>query len=67
MTIEQLGLSIQQLGRKAFPSFIRKDLDCLFKGLFYQALLVKWQRKLVTPKPTESFHDFFAHARMLAE
>ena len=48
-TIEQLGISIQQLGRKAFPTIVGKDFDRLLKGHFYQALLVKWQRKLGFP------------------
>ena len=53
-TIEQLGLGIQQLGRKAFPSITGKEFDRLLKGRFYQALLVKWQRKLGPPKADES-------------
>ena len=66
-TIEQLGLSIQQLGRKAFPSITGKDFDRLLKGRFYQALLVKWQRKLGPPKAEESFHDLYTRARLLEE
>ena len=66
-TIEQLGLSIQQLGRKAFPSITGKDFDRLLKGRFYQALLVKWQRKLGPPKPDESFHDLYTRARLVEE
>ena len=66
-TIEKLGLSIQQLGRKAFPSITGKEFDRLLKGRFYQALQVRWQRKLVCPKPDEGFHDLFARARMLEE
>ncbi len=66
-SIEQLGISIQQLGRKAFPAIIGRYIDHLLKGRFYQALLVKWQRKLGPPKPEESFHDLFARARMLEE
>ncbi len=65
--IEQLGISIQQLGRKAFPSITGKDFDRLLKGRFYQALLVKWQRKLSCPKPDEGFHELLARARMLEE
>ncbi len=65
--IEQLGISIQQLGRKAFPSITGKDFDRLLKGRFYQALLVKWQRKLSYPKPDEGFHELLARARMLEE
>ena len=66
-TVEQLGLSIQRLGRKAFPSMTGKEFDRLLKGRFYQALLVKWQRKLGCPKPDEGFHDLLARARMMEE
>jgi hypothetical protein len=58
---------MQQLGRKAFPSIVGKDFDRLLKGQFYQALQVRWQRKLGAPKPDESFHDLLAQARMLEE
>ena len=61
-TIEQLGLSIQQLGRKAFPSITGKDFDRSLKG--YQALLIKWQRKLRPPKVEESFYDLYTCARL---
>ena len=66
-SIDQLGITIQQLGRKAFPTIVGKDFDRLLKGRFYQALLVKWQRKLGAPRPDESFHDLLARARMLEE
>lgn len=66
-TIEKLGISIQQLGHKAFPTITGKEFDRLLKGRFYQALQVKWQRKLGCPKPGEDFHDLFACARMLEE
>ena len=66
-TIEQLGVSIQRLGRKAFPSITGRDFDRLLKGRFYQALMVRWQRKLGCPKPEEGFHDLFTRARMLEE
>ena len=66
-SIDQLGISIQQLGRKAFPSIVGKDFDRLLKGHFYQTLLVKWQWKLGAPKPDESFHDLLLRARMLEE
>jgi len=39
----------------------------LIKGLFYQALLVKWQWKLGCPKPDEGFHDLLARVRMFEE
>ena len=64
-TVKQLGISIQQLGCKAFPAISGKDFDRLPKGQFYQALLVKWQRRLGCPKPEEGFHDLLARARML--
>jgi len=66
-SIEQLGISIQQLGRKAFPCITGKDFDRLLKGRFYQALLVKWQHKLGCPKPDEGFHELLGRARMLEE
>ena len=66
-TVEQLGVSIQRLGRKAFPSITGRDYDGLLKGRFYQALLVRWQRKLGCPKLEEGFHDLFTRARMLEE
>ena len=65
--IDQLGICIQQLGRKAFPSIVGKDFDRLLNGRFYQALQVRWQRKLGAPKPDGSFHDLLAQARMLEE
>lgn len=37
-SIDQLGITIQQLGRKAFPSISGKDFNRLLKGHFYQAL-----------------------------
>ena len=54
-SVEQLELELQRLGRKAFPSTDGKDFDCLLKGRFFQALLTKWQRKLGTPKTSETF------------
>lgn len=55
------------MGRKAFPSITGKDFDRLLKGRFYQALLVKWQRKLGPPKVEESFHDLYTRARLVEE
>ena len=52
-SIEQLGIDIQKLGHKAFPTM---------KG---KALHVKWQRKLEAPRPTESFSELYDHAWML--
>lgn len=39
-----------------------KGIDSLIKGQFFQALLVKWQRKLEAPKPDETFHELYNHA-----
>ena len=64
-SVEQLGIVIQQLGRRAFPLMKGKELDRLLKGRFYQALFVKWQRKLGAPKPEESFYALYDRARML--
>ncbi len=63
-SVEQLGISLQQLGRKAFPSMTGKELDRLLKGRFFQALHVKWQRKLGVPKPDETFYALYDRARM---
>ena len=52
--VEQLGISLQQLGRKAFPSMSGKEFDRLLKERFLQVLGVKWQRKLGAPKPDET-------------
>ena len=65
--VQQLGIEIQRLGRKAFPSMIRKEFDRLLKGRFYHALLVKWQRKLGPPKTSESFYELYDRARALEE
>ena len=62
-TVEQLGMELQKLARKAFPKMDLKEFDRLLKGHFYQALLPKWQCKLGAPKAAESFEDLFARAR----
>ena len=64
-SVEQLGLTLQTLGRRAFSSVGAKEFDCLLKGRFYQALLPKWQRKLGAPKLEESFTELYDRARML--
>ena len=66
-SIEQLGISVQRLGRRAFPSMDPKEFDRLIKGRFFQALLVKWQRKLEAPKPGETFHELYNRARMIEQ
>ena len=58
-SVEKLGMEIQQLGHRAFPSVTGNDLDCLLKGRFFQTLLVRWQRKLGTPKVEETFQELF--------
>ena len=60
---EQLGLQLQKLAHKAFPSFSGDDFDRLLKGRFYSALLPKWQKKLGAPRPSEKFHDLYERAR----
>ena len=50
LSVEQLGLQLQKVAKRAFPTLVGKDLDRLMKGRFFQALLPKWQRKLGAPK-----------------
>ena len=64
-SIEKLGISLQKLGRKAFPSINGKEYDRLLKGRFFQALHTKWQRKLGAPKPNETFSELYDRARTL--
>ena len=63
--MEQLGLQLQKVAKRAFPTLVGKDLDRLMKGRFFQALLPKWQRKLGAPKPDESFDELFSRARTM--
>ena len=60
-TIEQLGMELQKLGRKAFPAAEGKE----FEGRFYQALHPRWQRKLNAPCTDETFTQLFERERML--
>ena len=64
-SIAQLGIELQNLGRKAFPRMKEEDFDHLLKGRFFQALLSKWQRKLSAPKPGETFSELYDRARTL--
>ena len=64
-SIEQLGLQIQKVAKRAFPTLVGKDLDRLMKGRFFQALLPKWQRKLGATKTDESFDELFSCARTM--
>ena len=66
-SVERLGLDLQQLGRKAFPSTDGREFDRLLKGRFFQALHPRWQRKLGAPKPSETFHELYDRARMLEQ
>ena len=66
-TIEELGMDLQTLGRKAFPSSHGKEFDRLLKGRFFQAIHVKWQRKLGAPKTGETFQELFDRARVLEQ
>ena len=64
-SIEQLGIDLQTLGRKAFPQACGREFDRLLKGRFFQALRTKWQRKLGAPKPDETFYELYDRARTL--
>ena len=64
-SVEQLGLQLQKVAKRAFPTLVGKDLDRLMKGRFFQALLPKWQRKLGAPKTEESFDELFNRARTM--
>ena len=64
-TVEEIGIRLQKLARKAFPESGPREFDRMLKGRFYQALLPKWQRKLGAPKATETFDDLYARARTL--
>ena len=66
-SVEQLGMDLQKLGRKAFPATEGKEFDRLLKGRFYQALHPRWQRKLNAPHPDETFSQLFERARMLEQ
>lgn len=58
-TVEEVGVRLQKLARKAFPDSNPKEFDRMLKGRFYQALLPKWQRKLGAPKAAETFDDLY--------
>lgn len=62
-SVEQLGLELQKLAKRAFPTITGKEFDRLLKGRFFRALLPRWQRKLGAPKTEESFDELFARAR----
>ena len=62
-SIEQLGIELQWLAKRAFPGLVGKDLEQLLKGRFFQALLPKWQRKVRVPKTGESSDELYGRAR----
>ena len=57
-----MGLQVQKVAKRAFPTLVGKDLDGLMKGSFFQALLPKRQRKVGAPKTDESFAELFSRA-----
>ena len=64
-TVEEMGIKLQTIARKAFPSLVGKKWDRLLKGRFFHCLATKWQRKLDAPKPKETFEELYARARTL--
>ena len=66
-SVEQLGMDLQRMARRAFSNMPEAEFNRLLKGRFFQALQVKWQRKLGAPKPDESFQDLYDRARLLEQ
>ena len=64
-SVEKLGLDLQRLARKAYPSMGETKFNGILKGRFFQSLLPKWQRKLGAPKLDESFTALYDWAQML--
>ena len=62
-SVEQLGIQLQKIVHKAFPTLSGDAFDRLLKGRFYSALLPKWQQRLGAPKPSERFCDLYERAR----
>ena len=60
-------MELLTLGHKAFPSSSGKEFDRLLKGRFFQAIHVKWQRKLGAPKTDETFQELFDRALVLEQ
>ena len=63
-SVEELGLELQRVAKRAFPALFGNDLDRLLKGCYFQALDTRWQRKLGAPKPEESFDELFNRERV---
>ena len=55
------------MARQAFSNMPVPEFNRLLKGRFFQALQVKWQRKLGAPKPEESFQDLYDRARLMEQ
>ena len=66
-SVEQLGMDLLRMARRAFPTVREDEFNRLLKGRFFQALHVKWQRKIGAPKPDESFQDLYDRARLLEQ
>ena len=64
-TVEEMGIKLETIARKAFPSLVCKEWDRLLKGRFFHCLATKWQRKLGAPKPNETFEELYSRARTL--
>ena len=46
-SVEKLGLDLQRLARKAYPSMGETELDHMLKGRFYQALFTNGRGRWV--------------------
>ncbi len=64
-SVEEVGICLQRLAKKAFPGSTPKKWDRLLKSKCYQALLLKWHRKLSALKATEIFDDLYSRAQAL--
>ena len=58
-TIQELGMDLQKLAQKAFPSMEGRVFDQMLKERFYWALHPRWQQKLSAPKPEGTFRQLF--------
>lgn len=59
-TVEQLGIDLQSLARRAFPELRGgKEVDRLLNGWFFQALLPRWQQKVGAAKPEQTVAELY--------
>ena len=65
--MEQLGMELQRMARRAISNMPEPEYNRLLKERFFQAPQVKWQRKLGAPKPEESFQDLYDRARLMEQ